>query len=179
MVVRSTGPGESSSVLYDPQELAFIAYINDPSHKNSSRLSYAQYRDYKYWCEHPNEPSHGPYAANIKNRSKDFIVRDSMLYRKPYTVSEGTRSERSFGFRRVIQADYVCFSHYITSTSANFFRLGQLFGKLIFAPTIAAEIKPGMRFKKTTMGSPRRRSDGILRTAATASRRRGIKADLQ
>ncbi len=30
VVVRSPGPGESSSVRYDPQELAFMAYVNDP-----------------------------------------------------------------------------------------------------------------------------------------------------
>ena len=145
-----------------------MTYINDPSYKNSSRLSYAQYRDYKYWCEHPDEPSHGPNAVNMKNRSKDFVIRKGLLYRKPYTVSEGTKSERSFGFRRVIQADYIRFSHSSTSSSANLFRLGQLFGKPMFAPTIGAETKPGMRFKKTTMVLPKRRLDGILRTAATA-----------
>ena len=40
IVVRSTGPGESSSVLYDLQELTFLAYINDPSHKNVAWLIY-------------------------------------------------------------------------------------------------------------------------------------------
>ena len=115
----------------------------------------------------------------MTNRSKDFVLREGKLYRKPHTGSEGKRSERSFGYRRVIQADYVCFSHCITFSSANIFRPGQLFGKPIFAPTIAAEIKPWMGLKRTTMASPKRRLDGILRTAPTVYRRRDIKADLQ
>ena len=60
-----------------------MAYVNDPSHKNLSWLSYTQYRDYKYWCEHPDEPSRGPYAANIKSRAKDFEVCEGVLYCKP------------------------------------------------------------------------------------------------
>ena len=177
--MNSTGPGQSSSALYDPHELAFMTYISDPSHKNLYRLDYTQYREYKYWCLHPNEPTHGPRAANMKNRSKDFEVRDGILYRKPHTVSEGTRAERSFGYRRVIQADYVRFSHRVPNSSANFCRHGPLFGKRMFAPTIGAAIKHGMRFKRTTMASPKRRLVGILRTVATVPRRRSILAGLQ
>ena len=41
IVVRSIGLGESSNILYNPQELTFMVYINDLSYKNIARLTYA------------------------------------------------------------------------------------------------------------------------------------------
>ncbi len=107
VIVTSTQPGESPAVLYDVQELAFMAWINEPQHRNIFRLTYAQYREYRYWCEHPDEPSKGPTAANMKHRAKKFEMRDGVLYRKPHIVREDSKSKKSFGYRRVIQAELV------------------------------------------------------------------------
>ena len=96
------GGSLGARALYDPMEFAFMEWIKEPNHNNIYRLSYEQYREYKYWNEHRDEPAKGAKASNYKSRSMNFHITDGMLYHNPYTVQLKDGSTKDFGPRRVI-----------------------------------------------------------------------------